>query len=49
MQAADVVEIRVAEPDPSGVGRIDCGLKRLHEVRAFNRGACFDQVQQCPK
>ena len=42
-QTADVVEVRMGEPQPSQVGGIDDGPKRRHELRALHRSPRIDQ------
>ncbi len=43
MQRADVVEVRVGEPDPLEVGRVDDRPQSGHELVALHDGAGVDQ------
>ncbi len=43
MQAADVVEIRVAQPDPPEIGRVDDRFECPHEIRALESGPGLDE------
>jgi hypothetical protein len=43
MQRSDVIEVRVSEPDPLEVGRVDDRLKRRHELVALHYCSGIDQ------
>src|SRR5664280_1309424 len=43
MQRSDVIEVRVSEPDPLEVGRVDDRLKRRHELVAVHYCSGIDQ------